>query len=277
MMKSAAEVEREVEASRGALDRTVDALKEKMTPGQLFDEASRMMGGAGQQVASKFLEQAKDNPMPLAVMGLGLAWLMTSNQHSAGPGSSRAYSNPYERAAFTPESSNGVSDKLHAAADKAAELTSGSRDKVADMAAGATDATRRALHELTGAASGVGGEASRYAHSAQRSFMQLLESEPLLLGAAGLLVGAAIGAALPSTEAEDKLVGGMRDDLFEKGKSLAETGMQKAGGAARAAYDELKSELQQSADSGGNLDDRTEGAVGRETEARREGLQGPPS
>lgn len=276
MMKSAAEVEREVEASRGALDRTVDALKEKMTPGQLFDEASRMMGGAGQQVASKFLEQAKDNPMPLAVMGLGLAWLMTSNQHG-GPAASRAYSSPYERAAFTPESSNGVGDKLHAAADKAAELASGSRDKVADMAAGATDATRRAVHELTGAASSVGGEASRYAHSAQRSFMQLLEREPLLLGAAGLLVGAAIGAALPSTEAEDKLVGGMRDDLIEKGKSLAETGMQKAGGAAQAAYDALKSDLQQSADSGGDLSDRTEGAVRSAVEAGRDELQGPAS
>lgn len=276
-MKSAAEVEREVEASRGALDRTVDALKEKMTPGQLFDEASRMMGGAGQQVASKFLEQAKDNPMPLAVMGLGLAWLMTSNQHSAGPAAPRTYSNPYERAAFTPETSHGVSDKLHAAADKAAELTAHSRDKVADMAAGATDATRRAVDGLTDAASSVGGEASRYARSAQRSFMQLLESEPLLLGAAGLLVGAVIGAALPSTEAEDKLVGGMRDDLIEKGKSLAETGMQKAGGAAQAAYDALKSDLQQSADSGGDLSDRTEGAVRSAVEAGRDELQGPAS
>ena len=70
MMKSAEEVEREVEASRGELDRTVEALKDKMTPGQIFDEATRAMGGAGQQVMSKFVDQARENPMPLAVMGL---------------------------------------------------------------------------------------------------------------------------------------------------------------------------------------------------------------
>lgn len=86
MTKTAEDVEREVEASRGNLDRTVEALKGKMTPGQLFDEAAHAMGGAGQEMFSKFVDQAKENPMPLAVMGLGLAWLMsTSNKGGARP------------------------------------------------------------------------------------------------------------------------------------------------------------------------------------------------
>ena len=83
MTTSAMDAEREVEASRGRLDQTMEALRDKMTPGQLFDEAMHTMGGAGSQIASKFVEQAKENPLPLAVMGLGLAWLMSSNNRSA--------------------------------------------------------------------------------------------------------------------------------------------------------------------------------------------------
>ena len=67
MTKTAADIEREVEASRSNLDRTVESLKDKMTPGQLFDETSRALGSTGQQVFAKFVEQAKENPMPLAV------------------------------------------------------------------------------------------------------------------------------------------------------------------------------------------------------------------
>ncbi|WP_334165458.1 DUF3618 domain-containing protein, partial [Phenylobacterium sp.] len=65
--KSAADVEREVEASREELERTVEALKDKMTPGELFNEASRAMGGAGNRMMMKVVDQAKENPVPVAL------------------------------------------------------------------------------------------------------------------------------------------------------------------------------------------------------------------
>ena len=42
MTKTSAEIELEVEATRGNLDRTVEALKGKMSPGQLVDEVGRV-------------------------------------------------------------------------------------------------------------------------------------------------------------------------------------------------------------------------------------------
>ena len=90
MNRSAAEVELEVEAQRGHLDRTVEALKDKLTPGEVFDEASRAMGDAGQQVLARLLEQARQNPMPVALVGVGLAWLMSSSGKSATGGGSSA-------------------------------------------------------------------------------------------------------------------------------------------------------------------------------------------
>lgn len=258
MTKTAEDVEREVEASRGNLDRTVEALKSKMTPGQLIDEASHAMGGAGQQVLSKFMDQAKENPMPLAVMGLGLAWLMTTSNK----GATRSMS--YEERAFAPDTHDRIGDKMHAVGDKASDLVSGARDKFSDATASASDMGRAAADK-----------AAQYGQQAKRSFAHLLESEPLLLGAAGLLVGAAIGAALPSTEAEDRTIGPMRDKLLDKGKDLAQTGMQQAGDVAQAAYSSVKSELQQSADVGGSTADRVQSAIHTGAEAVREELRGP--
>ena len=255
MTKTAADVEREVEASRGNLDRTVDALREKMTPGQLFDEASRAMGGAGQQVVTKFVEQAKENPMPLAVMGLGLAWLMTTSGKSQ-PSAPQGYRPAQDWVSGQP----GVNDRLHAAGDKVSDLVAEARDKVSGAASSMSDIKRTAV-----------GAAGDYADRAQRSFAQILEREPLLLGAAGLLVGAAIGAALPPTEVEDRMVGRTRDKVLEKGKDLAQSGMQQAGEVAQTAYTALKTELQESADSGASAAERAENAVRAGAEAVRSG------
>ena len=68
MTKTAADVEREVEASRNDLDRTVEALKDKMTQGQIFDEASRAMGSAGRDVVAKVVEPARSANITVTVL-----------------------------------------------------------------------------------------------------------------------------------------------------------------------------------------------------------------
>ena len=264
MMKSAEEVEREVEASRGELDRTVEALKDKMTPGQIFDEATRAMGGAGQQVMSKFVEQARENPMPLAVMGLGLAWLMASTNKPR-------YASPshFEPRSFEADSGAGVGSRvsgaLHDAGARASGALSSVRDKASDAVAaakeklaGATshagEAGRSAGQNLSSMASSAAARAGEYRHQAQRGLIGALDREPLLIGGLAVAVGAAIGAALPSTEAEDRMVGSARDRLVYKGKDALQEGLQKAGGVAQAAYETVKSELQPDGEGEGSHD-----------------------
>jgi hypothetical protein len=246
MSKTAADVEREVEASRGNLDRTVDALREKMTPGQLFDEASRAMGGAGQQVVTKFVDQAKENPMPLAVMGLGLAWLMSTSGKST-PSAPRGYRRPED---YVSAQGGDLGERAQAAGEKVSDLISGAREKVSGAASSVGDLGR-----------GAAGRAGEYTERAQRSFAQILEREPLLLGAAGLLLGAVVGAALPATDIEDRMVGPMRDKVLDKGRDIAQSGMGQASEVVQTAYSALKTELQESADSGASAGERVEDAV----------------
>jgi hypothetical protein len=49
--------------------------------------------------------------------------------------------------------------------------------------------------------------------------------------------------------------------VLDKGKDLAQSGMQQAGEVAQSAYSALKTELQESADSGAPVAERVENAV----------------
>ena len=279
-MRTSQEVEAEVEASRNDLDRNVEALKQKMTPGQLFDEAARLMGGTGQQVASKFADQAKENPMPLAVMGLGLAWLMMSNNRRSttfgagdrGYGLSEPRSfgtTPYEDASGG--FAEGLKEKAQTLGHKAHDVASGVQDKLA----GARDSvasTRHAAGEKLGSLAGSVRERAGYVgHQAQRTFSDTLESEPLLLAGIGLFVGAAIGVSLPHTDAEDRLLGGARDRIVGKGKDMAQTGLEKASTAAHATLDAVKEELK--ADDERDTADRLADATRTGVQAAKDALR----
>ncbi len=73
MTRSAEEIEREVERTRSHMDRTVDELSERMSPGQLLDEVVRGMRGSGR--FSDMSRQIREQPLPLALFGVGLVWV----------------------------------------------------------------------------------------------------------------------------------------------------------------------------------------------------------
>jgi len=77
--KSAAQLEREVQAQRSRLENTIDEISERLSPGQLVDqvmEYAKSSGGA--DFANNFGRSLRDNPMPVALLGVSLAWLMAS-------------------------------------------------------------------------------------------------------------------------------------------------------------------------------------------------------
>lgn len=91
--KSADEVEREVKASRAEVEQTLDEIQQRLSPGQLFDQAVNYMRGSG---GNEFLQNlgatVRDNPVPVVLMGTGLAWLMLSSRRS---GTGREYEGDY--------------------------------------------------------------------------------------------------------------------------------------------------------------------------------------
>lgn len=242
MTRSSQDIEREVEQTRGDLDRTVEALKEKMSPGQLLDELGTSLSGMGAgDIMAKLGEQVRANPMAVAMVGAGLAWLVAGR---AGP--SRT-----ELPATTPQPQSmhgshqsgqdhgsatsghsGVGEKLASGAAGVTEAASHMKDKAADAAHHSTEAIRNRAKDLADRARTSGAKV-------QQSFNATLERDPLVLGALGVVVGAALGAALPSTRAEDKAMGALRHRLLEKGRDTTRQGLETAKRVADVAVGEM--------------------------------------
>jgi hypothetical protein len=78
---------------------------------------------------------------------------------------------------------------------------------------------------------------SEWGGSMQETLAETFERQPLLLGAVGVAIGAAIAAALPSTELENRMMGEKRDSL----KQMAEDLLAEKGAQAKAmAQDALR-------------------------------------
>ncbi len=62
--------------------------------------------------------------------------------------------------------------------------------------------------------------------AATRSFVDFAKDQPLVLAGLGLAIGAALGAALPETEAEERLMGDAAEKVKERAQHLAAEQMQ---------------------------------------------------
>jgi hypothetical protein len=80
----------------------------------------------------------------------------------------------------------------------------------------------------------------------RQTLNELLEQQPILVGAAGVVLGAIVGAMLPSTRIEDEYLGEKRDQLreavAEQGAQLYEKGKVTATEVYRAAAEEARAQ-----------------------------------
>lgn len=199
-------IERDIARTREQMSATIDQLQSKMSPGQLLDQGLDYLrsSGAG-DFGSNLGRSVRDNPLPVALVGVGLAWLMASGR-SAAASSPRA----------TQHTGDGADDDglLH----RAGAALDGAKDSVRDTAQRVADRTRGAKQRV--------GELTQ--HSKQRvqeardTAVDLFERHPLVLGGLGLALGSALAGLLPTTRTEDELMGDTRDDLLDKAKRSAQ-------------------------------------------------------
>lgn len=121
-------------------------------------------------------------------------------------------------------------------------------DVTADMArtvAGATSDT------LQGAAQGVERRArdvGRRATSGISQLAQFIQDQPLIAAGLGLAIGAALGAVLPETELENRVVGERADEVKARARAAASEQAEKAKKVAERTYEAAKEEAGHVAD-----------------------------
>jgi Protein of unknown function (DUF3618) len=277
---SSREIRDNIRRTRAQMDATVDAIEDKLSPGELIQEAWGLFRGGSSSSVNRVIRIAKQHPMPAAIIGLGLGWMVYESTGGNAFGTRRARYVPYEEE-WSPEgevptalesarrraagTARRASDAAGSAMDKASGLADDAGEMASDLAGSVRRATetaserageltgqaremagdvagsvRRQASELGRQASELGGQARRGMREARAGFWETLEEQPLAVGAATLAAGLLVGLLLPSTEHEDELMGKTRDSLLDEVKGLGEEALETGKQIASAATETLR-------------------------------------
>lgn len=230
------EIEQDIERTRSQMRSTLDAIEEKLAPQRLLETAMDTVrevvsadSGIGRTI--------RNNPIPLALMGLGAAWLLVAATRKTdtareeyddtgygyrgtagevGYSSGGDYTSDYEAAG------EGVQGKAGRILGQAKDTASRYATDISDRASGWAEGARSQVGDLT-----------------QRA-TDLYDRHPLAVGIGAVAVGALIGASLGRTKAEDDLLGRHRDDLFRQAEQTAKDALQKGEAMAAKAIEGVR-------------------------------------
>ena len=270
-----AQIEREIDHTRRELAVTLAALERKLAARYLVEKGFDMFKDSlGDDYGLKrSLEIVRANPVPIALIGIGAAWLLASNSgivdriaqdqrieaarrrvtglaSDVGNRAGELASTVAERVGI---GGNGADRPLgytgNPMVDEAGARTT-SAGWVHQMSDIAQDAIRSARDSGGAMLDRTQDQAGRIADQVTDAFQR----HPLLIGAIGVMAGAMIAALLPATRVEDEWFGGARDELWQRAEAVGqeavsrvrETAVRAADAAADAAADTVKSEADKS-------------------------------
>jgi Protein of unknown function (DUF3618) len=221
-------LEREIDQTRAQMDQTLGALGRKLSPGQLIDEALGLFREHGGDFAANLGNSIKQNPIPVMLAAVGIGWIIFAPNRQASMSYSSDYSLDEGRGISVGES---IKSKATEASERLKTSAVATRDRLANSWATSKDAVMGRMSETTGTA-------QAQAQRAREGFNTLIQEQPLILGALGLAVGATIGAVLPSTQQEDRLLGPTRDkaisqikergtEIYQQARETAENAVEK--------------------------------------------------
>jgi hypothetical protein len=210
-------IREEIENTRGDMSETIDAIQEKLKPANIVANATERVKSAttervrdmadtasqaaqqamdyGREAADSVVDTARQNPIPLALLGVGAAWWLVSRSTSS---SNRRFDNSGYGSEYGGSSESRRSERPDATR-AIAQATARTREYAADAA----------------------DSVQRIARQRKNQLQRTLEQNPLLVGASALILGAAIGLAVPETDTENEWMGDARDNVVDRARDVA--------------------------------------------------------
>ncbi len=207
------------DATIGKVERVVETVGETISEvTEPAREAAVLAGNAIKEVGTTVADKIWKNPIPVALIGLGVGMLVVRNFSDGGTKSSRR-SLPNRRSNYElgdvgqprPVQYNTGPSTLNQVKETASDLASRAKDSATDLAFRAKDS-----------ASSVG-----------TRFGELCRENPLAVGAVAVAAGTAVGLMLPSTQFESEYIGETGERLVESVEDVARGALDKVQDAAK--------------------------------------------
>jgi ElaB/YqjD/DUF883 family membrane-anchored ribosome-binding protein len=246
---------------------TATDLKERLSPTAIKAEVTDYVRDSRDQLWHSLEQKARDNPLQAVAVGAALAFpafkllrAMPAPLLLVGAGLLLSKTTG-DQGAEIAQTSDALQERARSAVDGAARVmddaTSRARgtlhdardyiregvDTVQERAAAATSSVKErvtgAVDEATSAVGGMAerviGQGSDLAQHARAAASSTWDKNPLVVAGAGLLIGAFIAAAFPSTETEETLFGDASDALRRQAEGVAAHGVDAARSGMEAA------------------------------------------
>jgi hypothetical protein len=232
--------ERRIEQTRGAMADTVSELQDRLSPGAIAGNAGNAVKDATVGRSGRFIgdvgDRIKANPLPAALIGAGVAWMWLSGRNKNNGrdddyarGLSTSPRSTYVRGGSADRAKGQVSDAVSNASDHVSGAVSDAADRVSGTMSNAADMARNQVDQL-------GWQAQRV----QGSFQEMFQQNPLPIALAAAGVGALIATAVPTTNAEQRIMEPVGQQLSEQAKTVGD----KVGQVAQQAQSAAKQEAQ---------------------------------
>lgn len=225
-------LEREIDQKRSDISHLVEALENKLSPGQLIDQALAYAKGNGGEFFSNLGTTLKANPVPTVLTSVGLVWLMlgqnrrpVTQRHGPGLG----------------ERLDGAGQRLHAARQHLGQRVDSLHERASQAGHGLVDGLSHGGEQLSARMHDASDALQRQGQHLRGSLQHLLQEQPLALAAVGVALGAVVGAALPSTRTEDRLLGDTSDRLTGKARQMLSEGVEQVRRTGSELLDEATS------------------------------------
>lgn len=288
----------DIEETRARMSHRLDELGERLNPNHLkahfkdsvrdatIGRAERMARDVGETVTDtghSVWDTIKSNPVPAAMVGVGLGWLIANRRHGAGRtharGRRRAYGREFygygrdyyrgyadtlpdtERGVFggeaeyygyaqeeEPSAAERMRERVGEVGERVRETAGEATDRAHEIAGNVAGGARRVAHRAEERISDLADTAQWQAHRAKDRVSHFVHDNPIAAGAAVLAMGLAAGMAIPESEKEDEILGPARDRLVDRAQGAAREVGEKVQRVAGAVASSARQTAEEAAD-----------------------------
>jgi len=239
--RRARQIESEIAHTRAEMSETIEAIQERLRPANLVSDATekvkaattekvKVMAETASETAQDMMrgtrdraydmvEGARQNPIPALMIGAGVAWLLMDRSRKA----EQKHAGRTEWSQYSPRSYAGRDDFYRSTEPDYSDVDD-KQSSYRQAGEGRHYGYERETEWATGTARTLQDareSARQTVRRTQNQLQRMLHDNPLLVGAAAVLAGAAIGASLPETERENQLMGETRDSVIDRAQEAA--------------------------------------------------------